>query len=115
MSGVRGFMEVSGLTIAANTTETLIQLLAGTNHPITILGWSVGFNSVAAADEPIGCQLLIQTTAGTAAMGGELCTLYDGGNELASEKTAALRPQRHRIAPAGPGPEAYFFFGEGGL
>jgi len=67
MSGVAGFMEVSGISIAADTTETLIQLLAGVNHPIKILGWSVGFNSVAAADEPIGVQLLIQTTAGTAA------------------------------------------------
>ena len=64
---VRGFMEVSALTVTAAETLTLIQLLAGTNHPITILGWSVGFNSVAAADEPIACQLLIQTTAGTAA------------------------------------------------
>ena len=67
MSDVRGFMEVSALTVTADETLTLIQLLAGTNHPIKILGWSVGFNSVAAADEPIACQLLIQTTAGTAA------------------------------------------------
>lgn len=69
MSGVRGFMEVSGLTVTATETLTLIQLVAATDHPIAILGWSVGFNSIAAADEPIAVQLLIQTTAGTAAGG----------------------------------------------
>ena len=66
MSGIQGYMEVSSITVAAEATDTLIQLVAGTNHPIKILSWGIGFNSIAAADEPIRCQLLIQTTAGTA-------------------------------------------------
>ena len=60
-----GFIEDSGITLAAATTLTLVQAVAGTNHGIEIVAWGVGFNSVAAADEPIMCRLQIQTTAGT--------------------------------------------------
>ena len=61
----RGFIEDSGITLATGTTLTLVQLVAATNHGITIVAWGVGFNSVAAADEPVQCRLQIQTTAGT--------------------------------------------------
>ena len=61
----RAFIEDSGISVVAETTKTLVQLVAATNHGITIVAWGVGFNSVAAADEPIACRLQIQTTAGT--------------------------------------------------
>ncbi len=61
----RAFIEDSGVDLATATTLTLVQLVAATNHGITIVGWGVGFNSIAAADEPIACRLQIQTSAGT--------------------------------------------------
>ena len=60
-----GFIEDSAISLAAETTLTLVQLVAATNHGIEIQAWGVGFNSVAAADEPIQCRLQIQTSAGT--------------------------------------------------
>ena len=63
----RGFIEDSAVTLATGTTLTLVQLVAATNHGITIIAWGVGFNSVTAADEPIQCRLQIQTSAGTSA------------------------------------------------
>ncbi len=64
-----GYIQDKGEVLATGTTLTLVQLLAATAHPITILGWGVGFNSVAAADEPILCRLRIQTSAGTSGTG----------------------------------------------
>ncbi len=61
----KGHIQNSGITVVAETVETLVQLVAATNHGIEIVAWGVGFNSVAAADEPIACRLQIQTTAGT--------------------------------------------------
>ena len=61
----RAFIQDSGISVVAETAKTLVQLVAGTNHGITIVAWGVGFNSVAAADEPIACRLQIQTSAGT--------------------------------------------------
>lgn len=60
-----GFIEDSGILLATGTTLTLVQLVAGANHGITIYGWTVGFNSIVAADEAVGARLQIQTTAGT--------------------------------------------------
>jgi hypothetical protein len=59
-------MEVSGLSVVSATAVTFIQIVAATNHPISILGWGMSFNGIVATDDPIGVQLLIQTTAGTA-------------------------------------------------
>lgn len=61
----KGFIEDTAITLATATTLTLVQLVAGTNHGITILGWTVGFNGIVAADEAVGARLQIQTTAGT--------------------------------------------------
>ena len=64
-----GFIQDKSEVLATGSTLTIVQLVAGTNHPISILGWGVGFNSVAAADEPILCRLRIQTSAGTSGTG----------------------------------------------
>lgn len=64
-----GFIQDKSEVLAATTTLTIVQLVAGTNHAITVLGWGVSFNSVAAADEPVLCRLRIQTSAGTSVAG----------------------------------------------
>ena len=51
--------------LAAATVETLIQLVAGANHSIKILGWGVFFDGISATAEPVQVELLRQTTAGT--------------------------------------------------
>lgn len=65
MSGHQGFIEVEGVSLATLTTLTYVQLVPGDDHPITILGWGVGFNGGDVTDIPIQCRLQVQTTAGT--------------------------------------------------
>lgn len=65
MSGHYGYVEDEDEVLATATTLTLVQLVAATNAPITIVAWGVGFDSLVAADEPIRCRLQVQTSAGT--------------------------------------------------
>lgn len=55
-------------TLAANTAETIIQVVAATK-PLRIKEVGVSFNGVDAAQIPILVELMRQTTAGTSASG----------------------------------------------
>lgn len=62
MSGHKGVALVSE-NVAA--TETLIQLVAAVNHAIRITEASIGFQGTSTTAEPIKCELIRQTSAGT--------------------------------------------------
>jgi hypothetical protein len=51
--------------LAAATAETIIQLVAASNHRIRVLGWGVFFDGTSATGEPVQVRLLRQTSAGT--------------------------------------------------
>lgn len=51
---------------SVGATETILQILAPTNQRLRILEWGVSFQGTSTTAEPIQCELLRQTTAGTA-------------------------------------------------
>lgn len=65
MAGVRFNAVKVAEELVASTTETIVQVVAATNHPLTILGWSISFAGGEPGDDMIRCELLRQTTAGT--------------------------------------------------
>ena len=66
MSGLIGVARIAeeAVTTAA---ETLIQLVAPSNHRLKILEWGVFFDGTSATDAPIIVDILRQSTAGTSA------------------------------------------------
>lgn len=52
--------------VSAAATETILQVIAATNHQVKILGWGGSFAGTTVTAEPIELQLIRQTTAGTA-------------------------------------------------
>ncbi len=51
--------------LTASATETLVQVVAATNHQVKIKKWEVSFAGVTVTDEPIEVQLTRQSSAGT--------------------------------------------------
>lgn len=51
--------------LATGTAETLLQIVAATNHAVKILAWGVFFDGAAPTAEPAVIKLARQTTAGT--------------------------------------------------
>lgn len=51
--------------VAAATVETIIQIVAPTNHRVAIKGWGVFFDGVSVTAEPVLVELVRQSTAGT--------------------------------------------------
>lgn len=65
MAGMRFVAIITPETLAAAATETLLQVVAATNHAVKVLAWGVSFQGGEPADDMIRCELLRQTTAGT--------------------------------------------------
>ncbi len=53
--------------LAAGATETVVQVVAATNHQLKILAWGVSFAGTGVTDEPLRAELCDQSTAGTSA------------------------------------------------
>ncbi len=51
--------------LGAATAETIVQVVAATNHSIKILAWGVFFDGASPTAEPVVVKLARQTTAGT--------------------------------------------------
>lgn len=64
MAGLLGVARIAEEAITTSA-ETLIQLVAPSNHRLKILEWGVFFDGVTATDSPIIVDILRQTTAGT--------------------------------------------------
>lgn len=67
MAGIKGIATNSGAgeTLAAATAETVLQLIAGTNHPFKLLGFGFSFNGISVTEEPVLCELRLSSTDGT--------------------------------------------------
>ena len=65
MAGRIGIARAAEQAIAVDTAETIVQLLAAANHAILIDEIGIGFDSVAATDEPVLVELVRQSDAGT--------------------------------------------------
>lgn len=56
---------VSGVSLSAAATKSLVQIVTTTNQRVRVRGWGVSLNGTDATKEPILCEVLRQTTAGT--------------------------------------------------
>lgn len=56
---------VSGVSLSAATTRTMLQLVTASTNTAAVRAWGVSFNGTDATKEPILVDLLRQTTAGT--------------------------------------------------
>jgi len=65
MAGRKFSAVVTDEAFSAAATETVVQVVAGTNHAFKVLGWGIAFAGTGVTDEPIRIELLRQTTAGT--------------------------------------------------
>lgn len=71
MAGI-GFSLSSGEVPTGTAAKTILQLTAAANHAVMVKGWGVSFQGVTNNADPILCQLIRQTSAGT---GGSSVTL----------------------------------------
>jgi hypothetical protein len=69
MAAFLGSTKASNQALGAATAETLLQLVAATNHRVKLLEWGVSFDGTAVANEPVTVLLERQTTAGTSSAG----------------------------------------------
>lgn len=65
MAGHLGVVFVSVEPLTAANTETVVQVVAATLHPVKIVGWGISFQGAVVTDLPIIVTLQRQTTAGT--------------------------------------------------
>jgi len=64
MAGLKTRLNSSALT-TGTSVKTLVQVVAPTNHRLLVSRVKVSFNGVTAADAPILCEILRQTSAGS--------------------------------------------------
>lgn len=60
------FTAVASDQAIGTSTETLLQVTAGTNNPLTVHRFGVSFKGTSATGQPVLVEVLRQTTAGTA-------------------------------------------------
>ena len=69
MAAFQGISRVEDRTLTTATIETVLQLVAATNHRVRILSWGISFNGIVVTDEPIKVILKRSSSAGTSAAG----------------------------------------------
>ena len=69
MAAFQGISRVEDRQLTTATIETVLQLVAASNHRIKILGWGISFNGLVVTEEPIKVILKRSSTAGTSAAG----------------------------------------------
>ena len=65
MAGLIATLNTAEQTLSTATTKTLIQLISPANHRVKILAWGISFSGVSGTAEPVVCELVQQSTAGT--------------------------------------------------
>lgn len=66
MAAFQGMAQVAEEGLAAATAETVIQLIAPSNHRIKLLAWGIYFDGTSVTAEPVQVTIARQSTAGTA-------------------------------------------------
>ena len=69
MAAFQGISRVEDRLLTTANTETVLQLVAVTNHRVKILGWGISFNGLVVTEEPIKVILKRSSTAGTSSAG----------------------------------------------
>ncbi len=69
MAAFQGISRVEDRLLTTANIETVLQLVAATNHRVKILGWGISFNGLVVTEEPIKVILKRSSTAGTSVAG----------------------------------------------
>ena len=69
MAAFQGISRVEDRQLTTATVETVLQLVAATNHRVALLGWGISFNGVSVTEEPIKVILKRSSTAGSSSAG----------------------------------------------
>ncbi len=67
MAAFIGVANIAEQALVAATAETVLQLVAASNHRVKLLSWGLFFDGVVVTDAPVEVRLMRQTTAGTSA------------------------------------------------
>lgn len=65
MAAFQGMVQNAEQALAAATAETILQIVAPTNHRVKVLGWGVFFDGTSVTAEPVQVELVRQSTVGT--------------------------------------------------
>jgi len=65
MPGHFGIARVKDEALAASATETIVQIVAATNHRVKVVAWGVYFAGTSVTAQPVQATLQKQTSAGT--------------------------------------------------
>ncbi len=64
---VRFTVNTAEIAMVAATTKTILQVSPAANQKIKIASWGVSFDGIIVTEEPVLCELVRSTTAGTGA------------------------------------------------
>lgn len=65
MAAFQGTATIAEQALGAATAETVLQLVAASNHRVKILRWGIFFDGTSVTAEPVQIRLMRQTSAGT--------------------------------------------------
>lgn len=121
MAGLRCALTTEGeIALTAATAKTILQVVAAANHRVSLCGFSVSFDGVTAANEPVNVELLVQSTAGTMSAATPVRDGDPGSETLqtTAQKNATVEPtagnilRRWLFHPQGGGMERSFGYDE---
>ncbi len=69
MAAFQGISRAEDRLLSTANVETILQLVAASNHRVKILGWGISFNGLSVTEEPIKVILKRSSSAGTSAAG----------------------------------------------
>lgn len=94
--------------LAAATAETLLQIIGSASIKTRLIQWSVAFDSVTAAAEPVLVRLARQSTAGTSTGAAEVpadaddpASLVTCFHSFSAEPTMGVVLEEHEVYPGG--------------
>lgn len=64
MARLQAIAQTTEVTLSGTVARTVLQLLAPSNHRVTVLRWGVFFDSTSVSAEPVEVTLIRQTSAG---------------------------------------------------
>lgn len=65
MSSVKFSVVTAEIALVGATAKTVLQVAPAANHPIKISSWGCFFDGTSVTEEPVLCELIRSTTAGT--------------------------------------------------
>lgn len=101
-------INVTGEAVAASTTETILQVVAGATKPVRVSRVGISFNGVSVSDQPVRVELLRLSSDGTSSAfvpkkfdPNSEASIAQGRTAHTAEPTVGDVLEVHYISPAG--------------